>query len=117
MNSVVKNNNVFTVPNILTLVRIILSPIFAILYLQKSYIFTEREKIVECCKYQNIRKISNRYKNVSKELSRVTELRFHVYSNHRDNDNTDNKGYACCYEVGLILFTSCIGTVVHGIEH
>lgn len=39
MNSVVKNNNVFTVPNILTLVRIILSPIFAILYLQKSYIF------------------------------------------------------------------------------
>lgn len=39
MNSIIKNNKVFTIPNILTLIRIILSPIFAVLYLQKSYIY------------------------------------------------------------------------------
>ena len=39
MNIIVKNNKIFTVPNILTLIRIILSPIFAVLYLQKSYIY------------------------------------------------------------------------------
>lgn len=39
MNSIVKNNKVFTIPNILTLIRIILSPIFAVLYLHKSYIY------------------------------------------------------------------------------
>ena len=39
MNSIVNNNKIFTVPNILTLIRIILSPIFAVLYLQKSYIY------------------------------------------------------------------------------
>ena len=39
MNNIVKKNEVFTVPNILTLIRIIITPIFAVLYLQKSYIF------------------------------------------------------------------------------
>ena len=39
MNSIVRNNKIFTIPNILTLIRIILSPIFAILYLHKSYVY------------------------------------------------------------------------------
>lgn len=40
MNSIIKSDKIITVPNILTLIRIILTPIFAILYLQKFYIYS-----------------------------------------------------------------------------
>lgn len=38
MNSIIKEDKILTVPNVLTLLRIILSPVFAVLYLNKYYV-------------------------------------------------------------------------------